>query len=192
MKKSVLNLYLQKVAAGDESYLDKLLLQLGERLIYIPILEKLQSSGQQGLKVNIVRLKEAHRSVVPVFTSERELTQWCGKEGYANESISLLGSDLAAALKSETWLRVNPGSEDSVELQPFLVKKLVGSESESEVKVVSAPEISSEKGEIIELKDVLTPKSSPVAAPLGSSEAPQQTEPPKKERRSFLSFLKNK
>ena len=183
MTKSLLNLYMQKVSQGDESYVAKLITQLADRLVYVPITQRSSDADASALKVNVVKLKEAHRSLVPVFTSEKLMADWCAKQGSGDESISLLSADLCQALGPDSWVWVNPGSESPVELQPFMVEKLrnVGAQAHELVEEESSTvedqlDDPAAVEAIVELKEVIVEEPAPP--------------PPPKEKRSFLSFLK--
>jgi hypothetical protein len=130
MQKSSLNLYIQKLAAGDLSFADKLCDQLADRLIYAPLAPSTvaEENGRQ-LKVSIMRLAEANRSVVCIFTSEDKFKSWAEQTEHKGGSISLLGADFCAALGELTWLRVDPGSLASIDLQPTLVARIAKSET---------------------------------------------------------------
>lgn len=204
MSKSLFNLYLQKVAEGDPNYLEKLLARLSDRLIYIPVSKKssISSSGSgTNISISVLCLKEAHRSLVPAFTSEKVLTKWCAEKGYSGESIALLGADLCAALKNNSWLVINPGSDNPVELQPFMVQKLCKIESESFVvtrdEVIGGsaePLVESGPHGAVEVAAASQEPSAPqVEQPI--SEVATTTEQPAKtseqKKKSFLSFLRS-
>ncbi|MBX7143417.1 MAG: SseB family protein [Oligoflexia bacterium] len=126
MRKSLLNLCLQKVAEGDESFFDRLCQQLADRLIFAAVASGGENQGGAEGRVtfSIVRMQEGHRLVVPIFTSEELYKTWEKATGHRGGSISLLGADFCAALDAQTWIRVDPGSNHCVELQPVLVKKV--------------------------------------------------------------------
>lgn len=141
MQKSSLNLYLQKLAAGDFSFAEKLCDQLAERLIYAPLVPSPaeQESGTQ-LKVNVMRIAEAHRSIVYIFTSEDKFKSWAEQTGYIGGSISLLGADFCAALGDRTWLLVDPGTLSSIELQPGLVARIAAADTINSASVNPVPQ----------------------------------------------------
>ena len=126
MTKSVLNLYLQKVKDGEEAYLQKLCGRLAERLVHVPITNtsSLADSDGSGMKVNVLRIKETHRSLIPVFTSEKLFKTWSAKMDDAPKSIPIFGADFCSVLGKNSWLIVNPGSPESCELQPFVVEMI--------------------------------------------------------------------
>ncbi len=189
--------------------MEKLLARLSDRLIYIPASKKSSlSTGGSGtnISISVLCLKEAHRSLVPAFTSEKLLSKWCAEKGYSGESISLLGADLCAALRNNSWLVINPGSDNPVELQPFMVQKLCKIESEvfvlrKEEALGSAqplvdggqPEINSEQAPSFEPDELHADDES---EPEESAESPKKTqsEPQsdadEKKKKSFLNFLR--
>ena len=123
MKKSLLHFYLQKVHDGDASHLEQLCAQLADRLVFIPTTSKETMSGGSTL-VNVVRISEAHRYMVPIFTDRDGLQVWSAKHASNAASISLLGADLCTVLDSKAWVVVDPGTENVVELQPVMVQKI--------------------------------------------------------------------
>lgn len=129
MQKSLFNLYMQKVAAGDLSYLDRLCKQLADRLVFAPITA---SSGagagaQSKTTFSVLRISEPHRSLVPLFTTEKRFKEWADKNGHSSGSISLLGGDFCAALGADTWITLDRGFEDAIELDPVFVAKVSAS-----------------------------------------------------------------
>lgn len=203
MAKSLLNLYLQRVSEGEEGYTDRLLSQLAERLVYVPV-ERNKGGEADTITVNAIRIKEAHRSVVPIFTSEIQLKDWSAAQGFLTPSISLFGADLVMALPEEAWVVVNPGSEAPVELQPSVLDKLrdIGESQSADDEPVELDPLS----ELADPYDVPVPEEAPIAEPV--SEAPvaapleehpvhdevAEDEPvqsrPQRKGKSFLDFLK--
>jgi len=204
--KSLLYLYIQKVAAGDTSYTDRLVHRLAERLLYVPVTtsgrpEARVSGGS--VKVEVVLLKETERSLVPAFTEERLLRNWCSRNGYSGESITLLGADLCAAIAAETWLWVNPGDGYAIELQPVLVEKIRQTEIDTsrvdEIEEAAASgdgqDTEDDRLDYQPQEDVHQAESvSYASAALFNDEEnpPPAPEPEKKKKRSFLGFLKSK
>jgi hypothetical protein len=119
MQKSLLDVYLGKVAAGDESFIDKLCSQLTDRLCYIAATQ-VDSEFNQAT-VNVVRIKRDERSFVPLFTHERKFKSWSQSIQEKVEPVSLLGGDLCAVLGPDTGVLIDPGAENSVELSPSVV-----------------------------------------------------------------------
>ena len=193
MNKSLLTLYLQRVKGGDEAYLDKLLSQLAERLLYVPTESDPSESGE-GVSVKIIRTIEAHRTLVPVFTSETLLKTWTTENNLPSYSISLLGADLASALRADSWFVINPSSDTAVELQPFMVERLMrideNPEPLSPEPLVELPvnleviDVGPENAETI-IAELPEPKMAEVPVSSSTSE-----EPPKR-KGSFLNFLKS-
>ncbi|MCB0338523.1 MAG: SseB family protein [Bdellovibrionales bacterium] len=146
MKHSKIDLFLQKVSEGDTEYIEKLCRQLAERLVFIPVYKRENSSlnindsspevsvplPNSEEKFRVFRIKEPHRRIVPVFTSQKRFKEWSSKQNEELTSISVLGGDICLTLEDKTWLHVDPGNESSVELQPVLVKKIAELESFSE------------------------------------------------------------
>ncbi len=186
MNKSLLTLYLQRVKEGDNSYVDKLLAQLAERLLHVPTdSDPLESAGN--VTVKIIRTKEAHRAVVPVFTSSDLLKSWAEKNNLPSYSISLLGADLSMALSSDSWLVINPDSETAFELQPFMVERLMRM-NENPEPVVEMPA----HAEVFETNTPDMPTTIVEMPETQTNEVPEpMPEPSPKRKGSFLSFLKS-
>lgn len=213
MRKSLLNLYLQKVSSGDLEYIDRLCSQLADRLIYAPIANSSETPGSAKTTFAVVKLTEAHRSLVPVFTTEEGLKKWITSSSHSGSSISLLGADFCAALGNKSWLVVDPGSDLSVELQPSFVVKIASAESSAEK--VTEPEVKVEakqpmENKVIKVKDTKSSDTQELMKPASITSTnisrpvmpktseqqvvPQPNEQPKKveKKKSFLNFLKNK
>ncbi|MBN8550402.1 MAG: SseB family protein [Deltaproteobacteria bacterium] len=126
MRKSLLNLYLQKVAEGDRSYVDRLCKQLSDRLIFAPVVSSPASASGARAKstFSVLRITEGARSLVPIFTSEKRFKEWGEKRSHGGGSISLLGGDFCAALGADTWVTIDPGFEENLEIEPALVVKI--------------------------------------------------------------------
>ena len=124
--KSLLNLYLEKVAKGESTYLDRLISQLAERLVYIPVITRTETrtNGAANIKVEALCIKEEQRSLVPVFTQEKMLREWCASHNSPVHSTALICADFCGALAADSWIWVNPGAENSVRLEPALVEKI--------------------------------------------------------------------
>ena len=217
--KSELALFLQKVADGDQGYLDKLLTRLSDRLLHVPLAASDATPyGASGstVKLNVACKTEAHRRLIPVFTSEELLQDWCKVNGYSGQCISILGADLCATL-SGAWIMVNPASETAVELQPFLVEKIAQSFSDQSAvreKPLMAPPSPGETplyiGKKIETTpvaerlDLESPDQDELPATAGSfasqavySATVKENDPsknisqkPVEKKKSFLNFLK--
>lgn len=163
MRKSLLNLCLQKVAEGDETFFDRLCQQLADRLVFAPIVSAGEAGSEGQLTFSIVRMQEGHRLVVPLFTSEELYKAWEKATAHKGGSISLLGADFCAAVDEQTWLRIDPGSTCCVELQPVLVKK-VASVGVEEPEVPQRLEPPASITELSEEAVVESPASTPSAA----------------------------
>lgn len=182
MSKSLFNLYLQKVSEGDQSFIDRLCERIADRLILIPCIEQ-QKAADGGTKINVVKINEAHRSLIPIFSSAKLLKQWAQKTGHSEDFVSVLGADFCAALSEDSWLAVDPGSSTQVELQPYLVSKIAQFES-NESRTESEPT----KPEVV--AQVAEPERAAISEPVPTP-SPQKLELDKpKEKRTFLSFLK--
>ena len=137
--RSVLSLYLEKIAAGDKSCVDKLCKRLADRLLYVPITKPAVSAEMKGgsdFKIEVVCLKDKNDSLVPVFTNESLLKTWCKEQDRSVSSISLLGADLCTALEKDASLWIDPSTDHAVRLEPEIVKQISEVElDESDMKV---------------------------------------------------------
>ena len=130
MRRSLINLYLQKVASGEESYIDRLCQQLADRLVYIPVVDdSVANSGAAEVQIQALRIQEEHRSIVPVFTTAEQFDLWRKEEQRAEEPMALFGADLCAALDGKAWIRIYGSADKPVELQPSLVKRIAAIEA---------------------------------------------------------------
>ncbi len=131
MKKSLLNLYMQKVASGDLNYLDRLCKQLADRLVFTPITSS-SNSGPNKAKTtfSVLRLNDNGNSQVLLFTTEKRFKEWSQKASHQAGSISLLGADFCAALGKETWISLDKGFEEEIVLDPVFVAKVSASTSQ--------------------------------------------------------------
>lgn len=161
MRKSLLTMYMQKVAEGDRSYVDRLCKQLSDRLVFAPVVSAPAAAPGSKSKstFSVLRMNEASRSLVPIFTSEKRFKEWGEKRKHGGGSISLLGGDFCAALGTDTWVIIDPGFDDSLELEPSLVLKV--SESGLSEEPIAAEEDSIE----IEVPQSQVARPAPVAAP---------------------------
>lgn len=127
MQKSILHLYLSKVAEGNKEYLPKLCQKIAERLVYAPVSNP--AKGRQGVaRVNVVRIKEENHFLIPLFTNPSLLKKWCKEKGMKSDSISLLCADLCAALERGSWIVIDPGTDISVALDPTHVELIAEAE----------------------------------------------------------------
>ena len=122
--KSLLNLYLEKVSRGDEAYLERLADQLAERLVYVPLLTKAGKGEGSSIKVEAICVSEDGSSLIPVFTQERMLQDWCREKSTNGQSITIICADFCGALSSDSWLWVNPGAQNSVKLNPTVIDRM--------------------------------------------------------------------
>lgn len=157
-QKSNLDLYLQKAAAGDEKYIERLCKQIADRLLIVPIApgDGAKRSGSNKEEViKVYRVQEAHRVSVPVFTSKDRFENWCKKVGHPGNSFSLLGADLCLSLGAKCWLDLDSAHESAIQLQPFLVERIAQSES-----FVEGPPLKAGEGNPIVPPDAACAKSS--------------------------------
>lgn len=195
MAKSLLNLYIQRVSSGDDSYVKRLLFQVAERLIYVPISEETEKETAE-VSVIVVTIKEAHRLIVPIFTTEKLLVDWCRRYEHTGESIAVFGADLGAALPEDAWVVINPGSDQSVELQPFMISELKGIASEQLpqdepvapelVEQVATEDLSESDSNANHIEEL--PQATPPVE--GVDQEPEVHSKQDKKKRSFLEFLK--
>lgn len=122
MQRSLLELYMSKVAGGELSFLERLCLQLMDRLVFIPVLD-MHREGTTA-SVDAVRITINNTLYVPTFTSERRFAEWRTTQEEECQSISLLGGDLCAALERGIGVVVDPGAQNSVRLQPDTVAEI--------------------------------------------------------------------
>ena len=123
MRKSPLDVCLEKVAAGDKSYVSKLSTQLTDRLCYLPVLKVQKDSRVH--RVEVVRLTRSEGQYVPIFTSEKRFEIWrAAQNGATFETIDVLGGDLCAVLGIECGVIIDLASECTVSLSPEIVQKI--------------------------------------------------------------------
>ncbi len=119
MQKSLLDIYLKKVANGDTLYLERLCYQLSDSVIYLPV-SSLSEDEQHTTVLPIVWSNQEKQSI-PVFTQYRFFDEWQNQKSLA---ISLKGGDLCAALTEECSVAIDPGTEHAVVLPPTIVRDL--------------------------------------------------------------------
>ena len=124
MSISPIQTYLKKVAAGDDSYREKLCNQLAERLVYVPSLSTMQANFGKTTRVSVVRFKDGEKDLVPIFTSERAFDAWRTSNSYPGGSFSLICADLCMALEPQSWIKIDPGTEVEVTLAPEQVDQI--------------------------------------------------------------------
>ena len=216
MRRSLINLYLQKVSSGDESYLDRLCQQLADRLVYIPgVADSAAASGAPEVQIQALRIQEEHRSIVPVFTTAEQFDLWRKNEQRAEEPMALFGADLCAALDGKAWIRIYGASEKPVELQPALVKRIAAiapsdlveetpdaaaERPDSSQKVSDPAPFATAPNSTREMVAVQAPSVPLIAPSSSSSPLPGQSIPaqsyatstpePERRKKKFLDFLK--
>lgn len=126
-KKAMLQSLLWKVARGDKTSIVKLCNIIAGEEVYIPTL-KVQETNGSSTKVSVMRLREGDRRLVPIFTTEGELTEWMSVMGIAGSTMPLLCSDLCLTLDNQTWLLIETQGKGAVELEPKYVKLIANTE----------------------------------------------------------------
>lgn len=164
--RSLIGLYLQKVSTGDSSFVERLCYQLADRLVYSPVIASpITSPGQASgstVKVSVLRLNEAHRSLVFLFTSEESCKAWAEKSGHSGQNVALLGADFCSALDPHTWVVVDAGTSHSVQLQPSLVAHIASVEPSVDAEEVQTPETEESDVEVEHVDEyVETPQAKP-------------------------------
>jgi len=113
MENNILQLYLKRVANGDQSYLERLCRVIADRVVYVPVQKSPSSSEQAVLRVKVPRLP---RKTIPIFTTPEHFASWSEKNGMSNEVMSIICGHLCLALEDSAAVHINPQSEDSVEI----------------------------------------------------------------------------
>ena len=122
MHTSALDICLQNFQDGKVSCVEELCTQLANRILYIPTAAPIQDEDSSA-KVNVIEHQEAHRFLIPIFTSEQKLKTWSVLNEHDGSYIRLLGADFCTVLKDK-WLLVNEGLQGEVELQPVIVERI--------------------------------------------------------------------
>lgn len=118
MEKSVLNLYLKKLASGDLSYAERVCSRLSNRLIFVPA--QLVQQGSQ-VRYAATTITHAGRLAVPLFTTEKLYRGWIVNSDLVLEPLRILGADLCTALDVTIPAVIDPGSDHQVLLEPELI-----------------------------------------------------------------------
>lgn len=117
MKRSVLDLYLTKVSQGDKNYLAKLSVRLADRLLFVPLLATQVEGNEMGQgAIPFFHIKGEGVRLVPVFTDQLGLKEWCKIKALELPYVSLLGYELCLALTRDIGLVINPTSFNTVTL----------------------------------------------------------------------------
>ncbi len=122
MQKTLLEVYISRVANGDLSYMDRLCAQLTDRLCYLPVLTVERDSGTE--RVEVLRFEQGGIPFVPLFTSEKKLNSWLSKHPECSDSIEVLGGDLCAVLGADSGVLIDPEAEVTAMLPPEAVAKI--------------------------------------------------------------------
>lgn len=118
MEKSVLNLYLKKLASGDLSYAERVCSRLSNRLIFVPA--ELIQQGRH-VRYAATTITHARRLAVPLFTTEKLYREWLANRDLVLEPLRILGADLCTALDVTMPAVIDPGSDHQVLLEPELI-----------------------------------------------------------------------
>lgn len=182
MQKSLLALYMQKVAEGDSSFLGRLCGQLADRLLVVPTQQ--QSKKGQAVKVSIARIAHSNGATIPVFTSEKKFREWAGAHAHIGDSISLLGADLCGALDGATAVWIDPESQPSVRLPADAVGAIAGSGEGSDYaeRAVEAIESSKQFVNSVGASSMINFPTHSVAAPIAQTGAVEVSAAPREER----------
>lgn len=133
MRASKIELYLEKVSAGDGSYMERLCQQLADRLLLVPIHKQnhdvvyaggSSSAARQEEKFKLFCLVKGKTTVMPVFTTQDQFKNWCAAHNYDLDFLSLLGADVCMAVANTMWIVIDPHSRRPVELTPDLVSSI--------------------------------------------------------------------
>lgn len=125
MHTSSLLICLQSFQEGDSACIAELCKQLANRILFIPTTDVPTDDLNSETKVNVIEIREAYRSVIPVFTGEQEFKTWSVEQNHQGGFIRLMGSDLCMVISGNKWLRLNEGLETETELQPTIVKNVI-------------------------------------------------------------------
>jgi hypothetical protein len=123
---------MSKVALGDKSYLERLCLQIAERILCIPVVSENETSGA-AMKVEVLKIEQEGRILHPAFTSFNRFQDWLKSTGRQHENIEMLGVDFCSVLDLDAWLWIDPGYEYSVCLAPHVVDQIALKESDDGV-----------------------------------------------------------
>ncbi len=168
-EKNLLNLYLAKVAAGDKSYLAKLVKRLADRLLFIPVLKKSgqASKGGSSMKVNVYRHQQSNQEVIPVFTSERNMQKWSISISATFDQISVLGADLCTALGESNYISIDEGSDHAVVFDPQVIIQIASMPAQ-EAESVDTKTIYLTPQQIVQAATEIEP--TPAAVPLAEED----------------------
>lgn len=129
MERSIINLYLSKVKDGDASFYDKLCTQLADRLLYIPVLDDRSVRTEADDSKTSVRVLSSvldGKSMIAVFTSGQRYRNWESMHGTNGHFIQMLGGEFCLTLGDQTWLIVDDGARNSLQIEPKWVRHIAG------------------------------------------------------------------
>lgn len=156
-----IELYLRRIAAGEDDQLPLLMRCLSEHMLYTPVTQVAADADGKGTKkVKVASFSSGGKNIVPSFTTEEYFLEWSDGK---HQCFSVAGGDLALTLPKGTWLVINPGTSSTVELSP------------EQLAVVALGEI--------------PPPEEPAAREEEDAEAELNLEPPIEEVRANLSAV---
>lgn len=177
MQRTPLYSYLEKVAAGDDTFRARLCQQLADRLIYVPIFERqpgeFAAPGQ--FKVRVVRIVQEDVEKVLLFTTEKLYKSWASTFSQKTSFISLLGGDFCAALQRGTSVAVDIGTAHAVTLDDEAVRQ-VAAASPDEIGVSSPAPAERPEEELRGRSEPTSFMQRPKIVPSGAKELPEPQE----------------
>ena len=121
----VVESFLEKIAAGQTEYLSDLLRHLADEILYTPAVCIENTGDPKGTnKIRVAMFSSEGRSIVPTFSSEEYFVDWSDGK---HQCFSVSGADLALSLPGNTWLVLNPGYANDLELSPEQVSAIAAS-----------------------------------------------------------------
>jgi len=137
-----LEFYLQQLARGDRQYFSAALELLANEILYTPVTIGEASSAGNVQKFKVVTQSSGNKKLVPTFTSEDYFANWAGEDF---QCLPVTGADLAVTLPSNSWLVVNPGMDNSIELSPEELEELIEADLQRAENQVDSNQGSSEE-----------------------------------------------
>ncbi len=172
MTKNFLDIFIEKLSAGDTSYEDKLIGRAAERLMHVPMVETQGEGGATKIKIYCERL--GNKKIVSVFTTEKGLQTWAKTQKEEIEPFSLLGGDLCDALGGDTWIHLYNVDGVMVELTPEFAARVSAWGSEEESIVAPPPRAPVQA----QAQPIPAPRAAQPAASPVKRQAPVQVEVP--------------